>query len=265
MSELIPHGQEWADMKNMAQVFVRSGLLPNTVNTPEKALVIMMQGRELGIPPMQAFSKISVIQGKPTLGAELQLSLVRNRYPNAKIIFKAMTKKECVIQAARPGDESQEFSFTWDDAVAMNLTGKDNWKKMPKNMLKWRCVSDMCRTLFPECLSGASYTPEELNPDLIVNESGDVVEKTTESTPKTPEPPKKEEIIIDAEVEVTQTNLEDMDADQVYTGSKEQKTLLMKLFLDHGVSTAEMKSCEKHIKDNNMTMAQAEAYLRGGE
>jgi len=45
-------------------------------------------------------------------------------------------------------------------------TNKDNWKKQPSTMLQWRCVSKVCRFMFPECLMGVSLTPEELGAEI---------------------------------------------------------------------------------------------------
>lgn len=178
-NSLLPIGEEWSVIKNMAGILIKSGLLPRSVDTPEKAVAIMLKGREMSIPPMQAFAKISIIQGVPTMNAELMLSLVRRELPGAKIIFKTMTDSECVISAARPGEELANFSFTMKDAQNLGLSGKDNYKKQPKVMLKWRCVSEVCRTLFSDCLMGVSYTPEELNPDVKVSEDGHVIDVET--------------------------------------------------------------------------------------
>lgn len=223
MSDLIPIGQEWSDLKNMASVLVRSGFLPRAVDTAEKAVALILKGRELNIPPMQAFSTISIIQGTPTMNAQLMLSLVYRTYPDAKINFKKMGKDECVILAARPGQDATEFSFTMADATAMNLTSKDNWKKMPKQMLKWRCVTEMCRTLFPECLMGVSYTPEEIDPDLRVNEEGTVITvdvtgnktKLEQKLLAKPVDDAKAKIIIDRFINL----VERCDAENIDTGS----------------------------------------------
>lgn len=58
-----PMGEEWQSIKQQAQMAVKSNLLPNTINTPEKAVVVALKGRELGIPMMQAFSQINIISG----------------------------------------------------------------------------------------------------------------------------------------------------------------------------------------------------------
>ena len=173
MSQLIPVGQEWNDLKNLASALVSSGMLPQAIKTPQAAVAIILMARELGIGPMEGFAKISVIQGKPTVGPELMKGMVHRKLPKAKFMITKTTDKECIIAAARPGDKLEEFSFTWADAEKMGLTSKSNWVKMPKTMLKWRCIGDVCRTVFPDCLSGISYTPEELGAEI--NEEGEVI------------------------------------------------------------------------------------------
>ena len=68
--------EAWGVLREQAAVLVRSGFLPHGVNTLEKAISIVMKGRELGIPPMRALSNIAVINGKPTGSAELVLALI---------------------------------------------------------------------------------------------------------------------------------------------------------------------------------------------
>lgn len=180
MNQLIPVGQEWLDIKNMSSILVKSQFLPKSVDTAEKACAIMLMGRELGVGPMEAFSKISVIQGKPTVGAELQKAMVHKKLPAAKFYLKSSDEKQCTYAAARPGDPEADFQFTMKDAEAMGLVNKDNWKKQPKTMLRWRCISQVCRTVFPDCLSGVSYTPEELG--AVVDDEGEVIDIPAEPT-----------------------------------------------------------------------------------
>lgn len=178
---VLPAAQEWRIMKELSTDLLKSGFLPKSIRTPEQAIAIMLKGKELGIPPMQALSQISIVQGKPTLEAQLMLSQIYKKVPGAKIEFSTMNASECVILAARSSDDTMtEFSFTMEDAKLMGLAGKDNWKKMPKVMLKWRCVSEMARTMFPDALSGAAYTVEEMSPDSKVDENGDVIDVVTD-------------------------------------------------------------------------------------
>lgn len=181
MSNLVPFPsvQEFNTMKEMGQMAIKSGFLPAAIKTPEQAVVIMLKGRELGIGPMEAFSKISVIQGKPTIDAELMLSLIYRKVPGAVVNFLKTDDKECEIEAKRPGGKFAKFKFTWDDAVRAKLTNKQNWQTYPTAMVRARCISAMARAIFPDALSGASYTPEELGAET--DDEGNVISQPADN------------------------------------------------------------------------------------
>ena len=166
-------GQTWEVMKSQATTLVKSGFLPKAVDTPEKALAIAMKGRELGLPMMQSITSIHVIDGKPTISAELMAALVHQRVPGAVLRCIETNDRICTYEAARPGDKILKMSFTWDEAVRAGVTGKDNWKKYPAAMLRARCCSAICRIVFPDAIMGC-YTPDELG--AITNDEGEVVD-----------------------------------------------------------------------------------------
>lgn len=164
---------EIKSLKSQADILVKSGLLPASVNTAEKAIVIMLKGRELGISPMQALSGINVISGKPCMTAELMLSQIYKNCKSARIHLVERTNEKCVIVASRPDCKSTEFIFTIEDAKRAGLMRNPSWEKYPRAMLHARCVSEMARSMFPDAIAGASYTPEEMGAE--VNESGEVI------------------------------------------------------------------------------------------
>lgn len=161
LAAVMPTPEEWAMVKEQAKLLVSSGMLPRTVDTPEKAIVIMLKGRELGFATMQSFAHINVIEGKPVLDAQGMLAQVYKNCPGAEIDFFVTTDHICRIMAARPGREKREFSYSIDDAQRAGLLSKDNWKKHPKSMLRHRAASAMCRTLFADCIDNA-YIPDEV-------------------------------------------------------------------------------------------------------
>lgn len=171
----LPSAQEFSLMKEMGRMAVASGLLPAAINTPEKAVIIMMKGRELGIPPMQAFSSIAVINGKPTMSAELMLSMIYRNVPGAIVNYLRSDAQACEIEAQRPGGKSAKFAFTIEDARRANLLGKGPWQTYPSAMLRARTVSAMARAVFPDALSGVVYTPEELGAE--VDDEGRVLDQ----------------------------------------------------------------------------------------
>lgn len=160
---------DWNALREQAKAIVTSGFLPKAINTPEKAITIMLAGRELGIGPMQAIRSIHVIDGKPVLSADLMAGLVHQRVRGALLRVVESTNEICTIDAARPGQEPTRFEFSIEDAKAAGLTGKDNWKKYPRAMLRARCIAEAARAVFPDAVAGA-YVEDELQP--IVDPNG---------------------------------------------------------------------------------------------
>ena len=122
-----------------AQRYVQSGLLPGEVNTPQKALVIMTAGRELGVPATYALRNIHVVKGKPVCSAELLLALVRRSYGPGAIRVGKTSNTACTVQYREQGwDGVSEYSFTMDDARQAGVTNNPTWKSYPAAMLRAR-------------------------------------------------------------------------------------------------------------------------------
>lgn len=160
------------DQMEQAQHLVKSGLLPKEIDTPEKALVIMQMGRELGMAPMKAFRSIYVVYGKPALSAQLMRALVEASGLCEKFKVVEASAQQCRIQVKRKGRDEREFSFTLEDAKRLfgnAFASKDNWHKQPTVMLEWRATSKACRHEFPEVVLGL-YTPEEIAEEVELQE-----------------------------------------------------------------------------------------------
>jgi hypothetical protein len=206
---LFPSESEWNMLKEQASMMVKTGFLPRTIDTPEKAIAIALKGRELGIPPMQAFSHIHIIDGKPTISAELMLSQIWKHCPKAVIDYLESTDMKCVIEAKRPGHKATKFAYTIDEANKAGLLNKANWRGYPAAMLRARTVAIVARALFPDAIMGCSHIPEELG--AIVDEEGVVLElpaadasnsivSTTPEAKPAAEPKKKSRKVLGAEI-----------------------------------------------------------------
>ena len=181
MAELLPSKDVWTHWKAQGSELIKSGFLPDAIKTPEQFLAIVLKGRECGVPPMQACSHINIIKGKPTMSAELMLSQILKNCPTAKIWFPVRSD-ECVeVRCIRAGRENV-FRYSIQDAKRAGLLNKSSWQMYPRAMLHARVVSEMARSVFPDCINGISYTPEELGAE--VNDDGEVVtvEATTTKT-----------------------------------------------------------------------------------
>ena len=148
----------------MAKALCASGLMPNGMNTPEKVCVALQWGYELGLSPMVAVNNIAVINGKPTLSADMLHAIARRspEYGGCKWIVQDDKKAECIIYRKTAAyTEEVKGLYTIEMAQAAGLMSKDNWKKYPQRMLKHRALSYALRDAFPDLLAGF-YTPEEM-------------------------------------------------------------------------------------------------------
>ena len=164
---------EWNVRLQMAQVLLDSGFLPrNTYQTPAQVLAIMMCGDMLGIPPMAALTNINVIQGKPTIPPQLMLALV---YHTGKLddIQIADDGQACTVVIKRAAKTEHTTTFSQNDATAMGLAGKDNWRKQPAVMRQWRAVAAACRVVFPDVIMGF-YTPDEMGAEVAIDATGNM-------------------------------------------------------------------------------------------
>lgn len=167
---------------------VKSGLLPNSVDTPQKAIVIMLKGQELGLPPMLSLQEIRVIQGNPTLSARLMLALFKSR--GGKVKEEEASDKRCCLVLTHPNGDKVTSTFTAEEAkritydswegpagsrkkVTRNLAEKDNWRNYPSDMLYARAVSRGVRRCAPDII-GNLYTPDEMG--AVVDAEGRVID-----------------------------------------------------------------------------------------
>ncbi len=162
-------------VKEQANIIFKSGLMPKKFTNPEQIIVTGLYGRELGISFQRAINEINVIEGKPSASANLQLSLIRERMPEAVIETEEATDKKCVIRAKRkPSDGFQFFSYTIEEAQKAGLIRVGSgWQKNPEDMLFARAITRMGRRLFSDVLGGVAYTPEELTAAPM--QSGDAI------------------------------------------------------------------------------------------
>lgn len=152
------------------------------IKTIEQALIIIWKARELGIPEVQAFTSIAVINGKPSITAELMLSLIYKNCKTADIVYEKTDTNVCIINARRKDSQNySKFQFSIEDAKTAGLTGKGPWRQYPSAMLRARCISAMARALFPDCLSGCVYTVEELGGSVNPEGAIDVTPKQNSS------------------------------------------------------------------------------------
>lgn len=176
------------DVSNFLQSLIDSKKLPEHVKTVADAFTIQQMGKELGVPTLQALHQIIPIKGKLSLSTRLQNALLRKGgisfftkedgvyvYADGSVsklstksadnvVIKPVDRRTTIV-FTRPGTNGaqmvEEVDFTWSDATKMGLTDKDNWKKMPREMLYARCLSKGANRIGADVTLGL-YTTDEL-------------------------------------------------------------------------------------------------------
>jgi hypothetical protein len=177
----------------LATQLAKSGLLGKSVQRPEAAFAVILAGRELGLTAMQSLRSIHVIEGKPSLSADLMVALVK-RSPTCKFFKLAKSTNEVATYVTdRIGEGETEMSFTMEDARLAGVASKDNWRKYPAAMLRARCIAALARAVYPDLLAGIyEADSEEIaaagRANKMPSSSGsDVVDAEISAEP-TPEP-----------------------------------------------------------------------------
>lgn len=192
----LPSESEWGQIKEICQAAVRSGMLPAAIKTAEAAAIIALKSRELGIPLMVGFANIHVVNGKPSMSAELMQAQARKNLPGLIFNITETDEKICTVQGQRPerGSLPVKVSFTIEEAKRAGLLTKDVWKNYPAAMLRSRAITAALRIICPDALMGVSYTPEELGLNYVdeaIETTSRPVENPTDapSTEPSEEPP----------------------------------------------------------------------------
>lgn len=184
MNSIVKH-ESPEELQNFLSTLIESKNLPTHIKTVEQAFTIAQMGKELGFPTMQAFHYIIPIQGKLTLSAKALGAILRKggiKYQTLEdgvYVYQNGTSEKSdpsekpvdrrtTIRFIR--DNIEEIcSFSWKDAELQGLTTKDNWKRMPKEMLYARCLSKGANRVGPDLTLGL-YTTEEMADSLHIDE-----------------------------------------------------------------------------------------------
>jgi hypothetical protein len=199
------------DTEKVALAMVKSGYFIDAKDASQ-AIVKIMAGREMGFGPFASMTGVYIIQGRPSIGANLMASAVKRsgRYDYRVL---EMTDKVCTIEFYQGGKDIGKSTFTIEDA---RKAGTKNTDKYPRNMLFARAMSNGVRWFTPDIFDGPPvYTPEELGAN--VNEQGDVIDIPATPTPSpekvvTPDVVKPDIVVPEGTAVITDTGT------YIYTG-----------------------------------------------
>lgn len=157
MSNNLPALISMGDMERMAQAVSKSGLFG--MKTPEQAMALMLVAQAEGLHPATAAMEYDIIQGRPARKSSAMLS--RFQQSGGKMRYTERTDTKVAAIFSHPQGGEIEIDWTMDRARAAGLTGKDNWKRWPRQMLSARVISEGVRAVFPGA-TGMFYEPGEV-------------------------------------------------------------------------------------------------------
>lgn len=154
----------------LGEVLVKSKFFKDA-SEHAQAVVKVLAGRELGLGPIASMTGFHIVEGKPSMSANLYASFVR-RHPHYDYRVRENTPERCVVEflyyrfgKSQPGEPESLGKETWDAArvKAAGLGTKKNWLAYPQAMLFARTISSGVRTYCPDVFHGATYVEGELD------------------------------------------------------------------------------------------------------
>ena len=147
------------DVERMGDVLARSRMF-GFKNT-EEAVALMLMAQAEGNHPAKAAQEYHVIQGRPALKADAMLA--RFQAAGGVVEWEKVTDEVVSAYFSHPTacPKPVKVDWTMERAKTARLTGKDNWSKYPRQMLKARVISEGVRMTYPGVAVGL-YTPEEV-------------------------------------------------------------------------------------------------------
>lgn len=164
---------KFAHYQRIAKLFAASGYFED-LKVPvgqaiARAVVKIQLGEAVGLAPMEAMQSVYMVNGRPTVDAQVRAARMKRCGYDWDILEH--TDKCCRLAIKFRGqyltreDGSKAIvEFTMDDAAKAGLSGKDVWKKYPRNMLFARTITNAQRWYAPEALNGMTM----LDPSEVV-------------------------------------------------------------------------------------------------
>lgn len=146
-----------------AKIVSQSSLIPAEYRgKPADIIWAMDIGDALGVPYTQVMQSMVVARGKMTMSADLMGAIVRRGGHKLRIHEDGNSVTATLIRA---DDPDYEFTVTWDEKKAREagLWGnRGPWTQYPRQMLRARAITEVCRQGASDALAGNVYTAEEL-------------------------------------------------------------------------------------------------------
>lgn len=144
-----------------AERAARTNMVPKDyIGKPDNIILAVMQGRELGLPPIQALQSIAMVNGRPSVWGDAVPGLCYSRglVEDHQERFEGEEGTDgytaiCVVK--RKGIASPKVAtFSQADAKKAGLYNQNVHGKYPRRMMQWRARHGAFHDAFPDVLRG---------------------------------------------------------------------------------------------------------------
>jgi 5'-3' exonuclease len=171
LEDAAPAPAEWAhqleprsprDAVTMAKWIYESQLY-RAFDSPQAIFSVILAGRELGLTAMASLRGFHVVEGRPTIAADLLRSLVLRSGKAQYFTCTERTAERSTWTTKRVGDmDAVTLSYTMAEAQQANLVRPNSgWAKHPADMLAKSASTKLARLVYPD-VAFSLYAPEEL-------------------------------------------------------------------------------------------------------
>lgn len=159
--------QDFDSAWRIANAVCKAQMAPRGLDSPEKAMVAIMHGLEVGLTPMNALQSIAVVNGRPTIWGDGAIGLARGsgllewmeeKFEGSE--YEDAYRAVCIVK--RKGEPKPiAGTFSVADAKKAGLWGKAGpWQQYPKRMLQMRARAFILRDGFADVLKGLAIKEE---------------------------------------------------------------------------------------------------------
>lgn len=154
------------EVQTLSKHLFDSRLFLNAYGTPQAVMSTILAGRELGLQSMASLRAIHIVEGKPTLSADLIRALVIRSGLARYFRCTERADERATFETQRGDDPPIALTFTIEQARRAWAKTQDAWDKSgwghnPADMLVARAGAKLARLVYPDVVHGV-YTREEI-------------------------------------------------------------------------------------------------------
>lgn len=144
-------------LQQMATAFAKSGMFG--AKTPDQCMALLLLASAEGIHPAIAMRDFDIIQGRPSKKAEA----MHRSFLAAGGSVEWHQLDDTVADATFTHPQGGSARIKWDmtRVKQAKIANEAMYAKYPRQMLRSRCISEGCRTVYPAATSGL-YEPGEV-------------------------------------------------------------------------------------------------------